>query len=61
MLSSVLCRLAIFYLSEDIKCIVGCGRTGQKEEEGSLFYGLYKQAYIHERHERTRKCMMSKE
>jgi hypothetical protein len=29
----------------------------RREEEGSLFYVVYKQAYIHERYERTRKCM----
>jgi hypothetical protein len=38
----------------------GQGRH-EREEEGCLFYGVYKQAYIHERHECTRKCMMSRE
>jgi hypothetical protein len=33
----------------------------RREEEGSLFYEVYKQAYIHERQEYTRKCMTSKE
>jgi hypothetical protein len=36
-------------------------KDSRQEEEGWLFYGVYKQAYIHERHECTRKYMMSKE
>jgi hypothetical protein len=56
-----------FYLSITAACrdtgliTVGCGRTGQKEEEGCSFYVVYKQVYIHERQECTRKCITWKE
>jgi hypothetical protein len=33
----------------------------RREEEGWLFYVVYKQAYIHERQECTRKCMTRKD
>jgi hypothetical protein len=36
-------------------------KYSRREEEGLLFYVVYKQAYIHERQECTRKCMTRKE
>jgi hypothetical protein len=50
----------LFSVPTRLSDVGGQGRH-EREEEGRLFYRVYKQAYIHERHECTHKCIMSKE